>query len=282
MHCVTLAELAALISQHGPDLIASQTAIRAGSVSCYWVSSRKRLEIWNGALCELRAAQRLGHSATVRQWWDRNQPLLEDIVVSELLTRVFAALTAEIETVTHRDEVSPVTHAIYLAHMEASNRVYRLIVLREGQSIQNAVQLNRLRQGVQRWTDAMIGRLAIDPTVALGYAFDYERARAFADESRDNGELAYRRISTWLSNASMRDTLSRRTSSEITFPAANADIADAIMLMLQSELFDDLGTIQSGWRHRITNGVTPTECAAVDKETHLPNWSDQSQNAAEM
>ncbi|QDT11227.1 hypothetical protein [Planctomycetes bacterium K23_9] len=276
MHCITLAEVAAILSQHGPDLISSQTEIRSEAVTCYWASSRRRIAIWHGLLAEHRAAQRVGDTVDLRFWWDRNMPLLEEIIVSEMLTRVVAAVTAEIESANAsakgRDEVSPVTHTIFLAHLDVSHRVHRLMIHREGYSVHHAVRLNRLRQGVQRWNDALIGRLSMQPSEALAFAFDHDRAATFAKESRERGVHAVRNVSCWLMNASMRDMLSRRVSTEAAFPEANQDVADSVMSMLQPELFDDLGTLKSGWLHRIGQEQSSPESMPEFKKPNL-DWS---------
>lgn len=253
MHCVTLAELSAILSQHGPDLIASGTAIRAESVTCYWATSRKRLASWHHALARRRELHRRGRCDALRFWWDHNMPLLEEIIASEMLTRVLASLTAQIESKTHRDEVSPVTHSIYLSHLDASHRVVQMMIGHEGYAVEHVVRLNRLRKGVERWTDALIGRMSIELAEGLAFAFDFERSRSFSREARDCGVGTARTIHCWLMNASMREMLCQRTSDRPAFASQNKDVADAVMMMLQSELLDDFGTIRSGWTHRIGN-----------------------------
>ncbi|MGB7346116.1 MAG: hypothetical protein WBD20_18000 [Pirellulaceae bacterium] len=212
----------------------------------------------------------------MRSWWEHNLSMLEEVIVSEMLSRVVAATTGLVEAANGRDEVSAVTHNVYLTHLEVSNRVHQLIVRGEGHSVHHAVRLNRLRQAVQRWTDALLGRMAFEPSENLAFAFEYDRAKTFCEESRVCGLSPQRSMTCWLMHASMRETLCRRTSGDTAFPQSNQDVADAVISMLQPELFDDLGTLKSGWTHRLQRGVSPTECSPIVSKQGRPDWRNQS------
>ena len=280
MHCVTLAELAAVVSQYGTAMVTCRSKIPPNAVTCYWASSRKRFNLWNHSIARYQNAERAGKIHEMESWWTDHLSVLEEILVSEMLTRVVAALASQLESKTHRDEISPVAHAIHLSHMETSNRVHQLVLSGRGSSVQCAVKLNRLRKGVERWTDTMLGRMSIESTNNLRYCIDAERAREFAEEFRGIGYGPNRDMTCWLMNASMRDVLSRRTTAQPALPQANKDVADAVMLLFRPELFDTLGFVKQAWMHRIEADSELAECspkAAMDDRVAFPllNNSDE-------
>jgi hypothetical protein len=128
-----------------------------------------------------------------------------------------------------------------------------------GNSVQDAVRLNRLRRGVERWTDVMIGRLSVERSNTVRYAVDPKRANDYCEEARSLGHGPGRDTSAWLMNASMHDMLRRRTSERAALPAANQAVTKSVMLMLRPELFDSVGTLKSLWLHRLEIGTERTD-----------------------
>ena len=245
MHCVRLAELAATISQHGPAFVASRSSIPSTAVSCYWTACRNRFDLWHQAVGRYHIAQRQGNWALMQQWWRRHYTVLEEVLVGEMLTRIVAAVTAAMESKTNRDEVSPVTEAVFLSHLDACNRVHDLMLHGRGNTVQDAVRLNRLRTGVERWTDALLGQVSLNAKHCVRFAMDRERAQMFADETRVMGVSPQRKMSNWLMTAAMRDVLSRRTSHEPALPQSTKNVADTVMSLFQPDLFDDFGVVKS-------------------------------------
>jgi hypothetical protein len=100
----------------------------------------------------------------------------------------------------------------------------------------------------------MIGRMAIQSTQNLQYAFDPVRAAHYSEDMRRIGRGAARQTAMWLMNASMHDTLSRRTSERAALPEANRAVCQNVLLMLRPNLFDSLGTLKSSWLHQLESG----------------------------
>ncbi len=259
MHSVLLADIAALVSQHGPAILYRREAIPPQAVTKYWASSRTRFDLWHQTLGRYRDAEKSGDSLKLRRWWQANVVVLEEVLVSEILTRVIAALAAGLDDAGETDEVSPVTHAVYLTHLEARNRVQQMMLFGRGNSVQDAVRLNRLRQGVERWTDALIGRMSVQNPDNISYAINHDRATEYMDESRGHGLGAARDTATWLMNAAMHDMLRRRTSNLTALPDANRNVAQSVMLMLRPDLFDSVGALKSLWLHRLQVGTDQTD-----------------------
>lgn len=251
MHCVLTADLASLLSEHGPAMVLGRSAIAPHAVANYWATSRNRFELWHQTLARYRRAEESGDFHALRTWWREHVVVMEEVLVSEILTRVIAAMTAAIEFESDEQEISPVTHAVHITHIEARNRVQRIMLFGRGNSIEDAVRLNRLRQAVERWTDAMVGRMATSSTRNLQYAFDAARASQYGEDMQELGHGPQRRTAMWLMNASMHDTLSRRTSTRAALPEANRVVSQSVLGMLRPSLFDGVGTLKSIWLHRL-------------------------------
>lgn len=251
MHCVLLADLAATLSQHGPAILYRCDTVPSEAITRYWTSSRTRVDLWHQAMARYKLADQYANSSDLRAWWSDHLVVLEEILVSEILTRVISAIAVGMEDAKDSDEISPITHAIYLTHLEARNRVQELMLYGRGISVSEAVRLNRLRQGVERWTDTLIGRMAAMKPQMIRYAIDPKRASEHASEMRQCSSRRSLMTSNWLLNASMHDTISRRTSKATALPQANHGVANSVLLMLRPDLFDSVGALKSIWLHRL-------------------------------
>ncbi|MEM9589264.1 MAG: hypothetical protein AAGA03_18425, partial [Planctomycetota bacterium] len=172
MHCVLLADLAAILSQHGPAIIYRHPEIANEKLTTYWLRCRSRFDLWHRSMSRFSQAQASGDWITIRGWWLRHITMLEEVLVTEMLTRVVATLATEIDRGNDHDELSPVTHAVHVTHLEARNRVLRLMIDGRGCSVPDAVRLNRLRKGVERWTDALLGQIAVEDPSHVPYAIE--------------------------------------------------------------------------------------------------------------
>jgi hypothetical protein len=257
MHCVTLADLAATLSQHGPSLLERRPRIPAETILKYWTASRARHELWHRVMARYRLAKNSGDFGSLHDWWGEHLGVLEEVLVSELLARVVATIGVETATApgasTHEchESLASVTHGVFLAQMEASNRVAQIILESTGGRVQETVRLNRLRYGVQRWADWLIGRVSVNLDAPFEYSIDRERAKTFREEVRESAGSTRRDTTTWLMNAAMRDMLVRRTSENAALASANYEVASSALALFRPELFDDYGVPKSAWLHRI-------------------------------
>ena len=223
----------------------------------YWTASRSRHELWHRVMGRYRDAKNSGSYAALADWWSQHLVVLEEVLVSELLARVVAAIGAETVsspgTILHdsHDSLAVVTHGVYLGQIEATNRVAQIILESAGARVQDTVRLNRLRYGVERWADWLIGRVSVNLDRSFDYCIDEERARTFCQEVRESVSSSHRDTTTWLMNAAMRDMLVRRTSESSALGHANHEVASAALSLFRPELFDDHGVPKSLWLHRL-------------------------------
>lgn len=277
MHCILTADLAALISHHGPAILHVRDAVPAAAVTDYWTHSKQRFDLWHQAMMRYRRAEGSGDLQSMRAWWHDHVAIMEEVLVTELLTRVIAALAAGLELESESDEISPVTHAVHLTHLEARNRVQQIMLRGRGCSVPDAVRLNRLRQAVERWMDALIGRMSAHAPYSVRYATDPARAEEYAAEMRACGHGPSRNTSAWLMNAAMHDTLRRRCSHHAALPEANHAVARSVMSMLRPELFDSFGVMKSLWLHRLQRGSDHSDLAVDQVIAPQPQESSSAE-----
>ena len=259
MHSVLLVDLAAVVSEHGPAILYGRDTLSPEALTHYWTATHSRFNLWHQAMARYSRAEKVNDEDAMNAWWRDHTAVLEEILVSEILSRVVAALGAGLDARASDEEISPVTHAILLNHMEASNRVHQVILKARGPAAVKAEQLNRVRQGIESWTDVLIGRMALRNTEPLQYAIDRDRATEYAEEATLQGHGVTRRTSNALMNISMHEMISQRLSTEPALPTANREVSRSVMLMLRPELFDSVGSLKSLWMHRIENSAEQTD-----------------------
>jgi hypothetical protein len=279
MHCVLLADLAALISQHGAGVLYSRDTIPPEAMTAYWTATRNRLDLWHQVLKRHQVASEKGDFLELRNWWNQHLGVLEEILVSELLCRVIATLAANLDAKESVEEWSPVTHAIYLSHIEVTNRVQRILLGGRGHGVSDAVRLNRLRMGVSKWVDPLVGRMMNSEFDSLQYAIEPMRAEKFGEDFRSLSPGTARRMSAFLMNASMSEMLRYRTGDVPALPSANAAVGRSVMLMLRPDLFDSVGVLKSLWLHRLQSGADRAD--RVVEELSSNNLDGESAGALE-
>lgn len=259
MHSVHLVDLAAVVSEHGPAILYGRETLSPEALTHYWTATHSRFNLWHQAMARYSRAEQLNQESALNDWWEQHTPVMEEILVSEILTRVVAALGIGLDSQASEEEISPVTHAILLNHLEASNRVHQVMLKANGRNMVKAEQLNRVRRGIESWTDVLIGRMALRSREPLQYAIERERALEYAEEAVLQGYGVIRKTSNALMNMSMHDMISTRLSAEPALAAANREVARSVMLMLRPELFDSVGTLKSLWMHRLENSADRTD-----------------------
>src|SRR5262245_1242568 len=93
MHCRETAELAAWVALHSPLLVQGAGRVPQLASEQYWSASKCRLDRWRQLLKQvLASADQPVKPPTLS--WPRVRPVLEEILTSELLTRIWTATCA--------------------------------------------------------------------------------------------------------------------------------------------------------------------------------------------
>ncbi|MBM4000403.1 MAG: hypothetical protein FJ297_12855 [Planctomycetes bacterium] len=211
-----------------------------GATFDYWMQSRCRLERWGYAIRAFDSRLATDPESCAEAWRGAC-PVFEEILASEMLTRVVAALdiARQAESVRAGSTIGPRTVAI--DHADMSNRVLRRLVAARGGPADVLESLHRLRRRVEYWTDRLIA--AIGCAGALrGTAFDSDRATRFSDvpltDQPSNGSGACLRGV----RDALRDAFAWPQSAPTPHATSNRRIAAAVL---------------SGWGRGPTEGPWP-------------------------
>lgn len=251
MYAADLVELAAIVADHAPGLIEAGRRLPDEPLVEYWSASKCRLQRWANSLKQLSTAGSAERSADRTP--EVNRPItadppvetalkgvLEEILTSEALTRVWAATATAHDRRRAAGDVEPIVRSVYAGHLEARNRTLVLLARGPGVSPHDAVTLNRLRRQAERWTDLLLGRLLLHVDVAE-FTFDADLAREFARDFR--GQQSWQRGGqAWsLALSSLRASFRQETKTTTGNEAFNEQIASAVLACFGRELFDSAG-----------------------------------------
>lgn len=294
MHGRELVELAALASAHGLVLIRGDDAsLPIEGVGQYWSASKCRLDRWSRALKapappvqenlppETSPLERLTQSPASAPAPSHNGSLksvLEEILLSEVLTRVWTALMSAFDERHGQTENAPVAESVLAGHAEARHGALTLLVQGPGVSSRDALSLNQLRRRAERWTDLLIGHICLEHDVSR-FAANPETAREFAADLRHHQAWSADNQAWPIMLASLRAAFRQKISSG---PSPNGDlnrrIAAGVLACLPPELFDATGLVQSLWMTRISRAAddaqglisamfAPEPCPGVSRDS---------------
>ena len=275
MHAHELVELAALVAVHGPVFIRGGR-ISESAIEQYWSASKMRLEGWSTALQQYAETQQsacelVSSEAAMILAWRGVRPVLDEILTSEVLTRVWTGVACAYDHRRGSREVEPIVRSVYLGHQEARNRALNLLIYGRGFNTQEAVELNRLRRRSERWCDMLLGYVVGDEPLDE-FSFEPARTRDFASDLM--GELN-RPLSTFgwqLVLASLRAAFQQSSVEASPHAELNQQISAAILACFRGELFDSTGAFRTLWMERINHISSDTEgmieeLLALDGET---------------
>jgi hypothetical protein len=257
MHARELVELATLISAHGPALLESGELLPEQSIEQYWTTSKVRLDRWAWRLRTFCNEAKL-RPQHCRHLWPEIECVLEEILTSEMLTRVWTGLLCAYDRCRGTDIAEPVARSVLIGHMEARHRVLTLLVHAQGIAPDAAIKLNRLRRRAERWTDVLVGHL-VRLSDVTEFAFDADRATEFAADLQYRGTQSGGKQVWPLLLASVRAGFHLKLGVESPNADLNARIAASILSCFPPDLFDSTGLFRSLWLMRLTNMAEDTQ-----------------------
>ena len=257
MHARDLAELAAIVAVEAPGLIRRGARVPPRATEEYWAASKCRLDRWGRLLRQLAAsAGEVEVPATLS--WPRVEPVIEEVLASELLARLWAATACAYDVAHGDDELAPVAQNILMGHFESRLRVLTLLADSRVVSQLAAIRLNELRRRVERWNDMLLGHLAglidIEP-----FAFDPARARDFANDLDHESAHSDPRFTSQLVLASLRASFAEGLSARSPNADLNRRIASAVSSAVQSSNCESTGLVKSLWLERLTSTASEAE-----------------------
>jgi hypothetical protein len=254
MHATDLVDMAGFISTHANLLFEQHSKWAPIANEKYWAASKCRLDRWGRSL---KLFQTDVHNQNrVYSPWPAIELVADEILVSELLTRVWAAVACIHDQIVGDDVFEAVARSVLIGHLEARNRVLKLMMIGHRQHRQEASALNRVRNKVERWTDLLLGNL--HHHMAREFGYDAQRVDDFA---QDNHDLISNPDSpSW---HLMMSTLHQSFLNCRKAAAMNCDLNESIFASLMScfptDVFDSTGSYHSLWLLRIANSADQTE-----------------------
>ncbi|MBI86414.1 MAG: hypothetical protein CMJ81_24715 [Planctomycetaceae bacterium] len=280
-------ELAGLLATHGATLIRCQARLSNQSLNSYWTGSRFRLERWSEAIHnyqQLRENRLVPPEADDEEWLQMRVQL-EEIIVSEVLTRVWLGITRGIDCQRKTVELEPPARSVMLGHMEARQRALGLLVDPRIVDSGEAEWLHRLQQRSERWNDLLIGRLVAQNLGDLSQAASYpDRALEFAEDLRRDHQLVGDEMAWSLLITSMQTVFAPCLDIPSPNTELNKMIAVSILACFPPDMFDSIGLAKSLWQVRLDNITSDAQGLLhefMELESSLPPSSARESRAGQ-
>jgi len=251
MHARELIELAGLIATRGTVLTARADHLQSDGAAAYWSAAQCRCSRWSRAMKQHSLRVCSSASDQAGGLWTSIRPTLEEILSSEVLCRVFAAICCGHEKRHGGNELTPIVGVVLSSQMETRLRALNLIVYGHGLRIEDSVSLNRLRKQTERWVDLLLSLLAEELDVAE-FSFRQERLHDFSAQWK-LGPTGHAQRSLTL--ASLRITYQYSLSNVVANADLNRKIVSGVLGCLNSGVFDSTGFMKSMWLENMSRTV---------------------------
>ena len=241
MHASLLAELGSWVTVNASNLVLGESDQPMLIGTHYWVASQKRAERWVAAL---KMFERDFKDPQVRHDpWPALEIVVQEILLSELLTRVWSAVVTTHDQHHDSDELFGFAHSVHIRHQEAKNRALRILL--SGQATNEAAfdRLNALRRRIERWTDLFLSQLP-NSEHASAFAFDPARLKDFGRENHEQTAEQFQMKQRVLA-ASFSTDLIRGVTANPANPELNREIVSGILACFPADRFDSCGMPKS-------------------------------------
>ncbi len=258
LHVRDLVELAGQVAVESPAILSDCERISRNGLEGYWSASKFRLDRWGTTLRKYeREVAEIGSSWADREW-PLLTPVLEEIFASEILTRVWCAVLAAHDKHHDQQEMEPTGHTIMVGHMEARNRVLKLINGCPTAHQESAEAIDELRRRCERWTDLLLSHVAGAPNLSR-LAFDADRTKDFGESAERQRRAQARQQAQSLTIGSLRSSFQTGLSETSPNADLNARIAAGVVACFPPDAFESTGIVQSLWLSRVQNTAADAE-----------------------
>ena len=203
----------------------------------YWTASKCRLQRWQAALKIFE--DDLADPQPNHDPWHAIEVLLQEILLSDVLTRTWTALLVQHDEQTGNQELKSIGYSVYIGHLEARNRALRLILHHRGAGEASFDRIDALCRRMERWSDMLLSRLE-NLRIAKQFGFDSHRVGDFAADRHLESRQRRQQVENIL-QASLIAALSRDSSTCTANPDLNREIVAGILECFPEDRFDELG-----------------------------------------
>lgn len=181
-------ELAAFVAAHQHELLTRQELLPRGRVETYWDRSQKRVRLWLSAIEYYSRKRQIATPAARLPLWQDLEPILGEILVSEVLTRVWGALLTGTDQALSIKHYEPIARHVLLGHLDARQRGLNLLLNDTVLHPEHLSGIDRLRRKVERWSDLLLGQML--PHCKIDdFVYDMETAQDFAESYQAESQL---------------------------------------------------------------------------------------------
>ena len=222
-------EIAAMIAAHSAHVIEGTTRLPDAPLQRFWKSAKRKMNGWRSELSGHVIAGPDAPIAEHQSRWQTIKPILEDIFVSEILTRVWGAVLTAYDQRHGIQHAEPFARSTLIGHLQCRQLALSHIVDPINVSTTALAQVDRFRRRTERWTDMCLGHLLLNYAVR-DFAFEARRAIDFGDNPMMHAENPGSRAAWMLIMASLRMAFSEseapcRQSNDIDRDIRNSIIA---------------------------------------------------------
>ena len=245
-----MAETAAFASARSMLLIQSSATIPDDHLHNYWKCCRGRLVDWLKQIDTLASQAADLPDGQHLELWQTAVPVLNEIFVTDILTRVWAATLTALDMNRGVESASPIARHTLNGHDEARNRALSLMVNSLQVPLGRLSQVDRIRRKSERWSDLLIGHLVLNFQLDE-FAFEVDRAVEFGQSQmreilRATDEPVWEFVLTGI-------RLAFKTLPDETSPsnAWNQGIIRHVLGSFPEDCFDEFGQFKSIRRSRV-------------------------------
>ena len=162
--------------------------------------------------------------------WKAIRPTLEEIFLSDVLSRVVAAFGARLESQGIDADIGPIAHSVHTTQEDIRHRCLRLLIT-PGLPVDQAVELNRIRFALENWTDTFLSQLPMGIEI-LPFCFRPDRTQDLLQEAADRTTDQAKLVAWQLMSSSCQSWMSKNCPSTSANPTLNQQIGEASLAML--------------------------------------------------
>ncbi|MFV0444165.1 MAG: hypothetical protein ACK5Q5_11405 [Planctomycetaceae bacterium] len=230
-----IAEFAALVAFHGRQLMSQGDEVPDRLLGPYLKHSKERGRQWQ--LLLERIAARSAHDPHASTF-DLLQ-LFSEVLVTEMLTRVWTAVLAGSDCESCRIHGEPIARHVLMDVLQVRAAILEELLNGRSCPIGTLLEADVVRRKCDRWTDLLIGELGLFADVCR-FAIDPVRSREFRDQSR-NCRVGERRVSWSLLTAGLSRALPNVPVSESTLNAHQGVLAAILNSLPQAQVDNNDG-----------------------------------------
>lgn len=260
MHSCDLLQLAAILALYDPELAVRQPEHLDANLGSYWLASRRRIDSWNRHLKQLSAAA--AHAVKIPS----PANMLEEIIVSEPLTRVWTAIASHQNS--QKNKAQAVVENIMNAHLTTRHRAMNLLV-HHSINLEMPPHLVQLESRTARWTDLLIAHLEQNHRVSH-LAPNPERCLDFCEDLQNQTHQPGSHTAAAITLAAMRQAICCRISPKSHHANLNFQIGAAIVDSCNAEVLESAGLFDALWTIRMIHTSMSCQKMLNDSLREMP------------